>query len=862
MASGKPAVTAMDILLKKKEFEMTNIKSTDVQVKHFLKADPYNEEYRIIRSDIDSENRKIVNGNREFFEKIVLKYEEQSLKRYYIESINEGRKVYSEELKNWVEKNIYKAVNDTLVYVEGYAGCGKTTWVQSILYNNGQEYSYILNNNNIADSEKEKHKDSYIDFYTSFTPGREYSSEVIRFNIVNSIVLRMIHWLKEDSGIDILNDFCDFLADTKISTLNTRLPNIIKYFKKDFFNEEIGEREETYFYRNARLLKNNPTAEQNFIDIFRNNINEKFLNTDEYKFSTMDILCLDCIWRIAQSKNTDFSQNKIYICYDNLDIIDDLEALANFLNELGNLKTNISKFRDACDGKCAIPCFVFFVTCRKITDAKLEASGLRLPSEVIKNQTNINDSNEVAERDQRREGIIKIELSHLYSYEKMAKKRAEHFINNINSLIDFKEVDKIRNALEKVIELPEGAFNEINYSGLWNHNHRACNNVLNCIIADYHEYYDKLTNEYTKQITNKYDDTINANTSILLHIIIKILNGNKEWEKALGYKDNKLTTMSRMILTYMHNKRQQAFDSVSILEIIKEFGLVSLELENNENKRLNIEYICGCLQNMLTRLPNESEEIWRRPLFYKHNALLCENKNIQSRLIEQIDNANEGAATSFIISDEGQTFIEKIVPQFEFYSARLDKSSIPLYCVSSKKQLQENIDRVYKKVEECCKRQIIFMQRYQEKYNIQTINDYLSKDFHPTTIHGDKQLHIIRVIFSHISFLNSLRDYLYTNNDNRFVEFNYSIISYIYKYLRLYDDKFYVFMANTIGEYNNIVWSELATQYNRAIDIIESDLHDQYGVSIERIKLDGEDEDNFHPMQTHKPVLKELMNVD
>lgn len=78
----------------------------------------------------------------------------------------------------------------------------------------------------------------------------------------------------------------------------------------------------------------------------------------------MDILCIDCIWRLAQSKNSTSNIEKIYICYDNLDIIDDLEALALFINDLGNLKTNINKFRDAyideldrCRGQYVLGCY-------------------------------------------------------------------------------------------------------------------------------------------------------------------------------------------------------------------------------------------------------------------------------------------------------------------------------------------------------------------------------------------------------------------------------------------------------------------------------------------------------------------------
>lgn len=811
---------------------MINIKSNDIQLKHFLKADPYNEEYRIIRYNKECENRKIINGNKEFFENIALKYDEQPNEQNYIHWLNEDERVYSEKLDEWIKNEIYDAVNDTLIYVEGYAGCGKTTWVQSILYNNEQNYQYVLNNNNIEDSEKEKYKESYINFYESFTPGTDYSSDVIRFNIVNSMVIRMIHWIKEDSGIKILDDFCNFLSSPKISTLNNRLPNIIKPFKRDFFKND--RREETFFYKNARLLRNDAKSEENFIDIFRENINKKDKSTGKYIFSMMDILCIDCIWRLAQSKNSTSNIEKIYICYDNLDIIDDLEALALFINDLGNLKTNINKFRDAYIDELDIPYFMFFLTCRRITSAKLDACGSFLASDSVRKHSIINDPNEAAERDQRRDNIIKIDLSHLYNYEYIIKKRATYFKGHIGSLIDYEDTEKLIDALEKVEKLPQGAFSEINYSGLWNHNHRACNNVLSCIISNYLEYYNKLTGEYSKQLENNYGETISANTSILLHIIIKILNSNKEWEKSLGYKDSKLTTMSRLILTYMHNKKYHYNVSVSIMDIVREFGMVSIELDDIQSENDSITYICGCIQNMLTRLPNESEEIWRRPLYYKHNALVCNNNKIQNELLYQYKNQPEELATSFTISDEGSTFIEKIVPQFEFYSARLNDSSIPLFCINTQDELKRNIETVYNKVSKCCLNQIVFMERYIKKYRISDITEYLNKDFHPITIGGEKQLHIVRVIFAHIAFLNSFREYLYVNNDKRYGMFNKIIVDYIRKYLKLYDEKFYDLMSNTIGEYNNEVWNELVLKCNQAIEAINKQEKELYVTSIKR----------------------------
>lgn len=835
---------------------MINLHSNKVQIKHFLKADSYNEDYTIIRNDVGSNSVKIVNGNEEFFENIILKYNEQQNNKYYIKILTaHDELIYSENLEKWIKNNIIDSENDIIIYVEGYAGCGKTTWVQSILHTHDPLYYYLLSNNDMADNITQKFQGIYNDFYRSFTNGAEYSSDVIRFNIVNSIVVRMLFWLEKDEGLDILDDFCKLLSDTEIGKLSNRIPNISKPFKKSIFNNE--EKKETYFYKNAKHVRDNPEAKENFIDIFRENINERINGTDKFIFSISDVLCIDYIWRIAQINNINKNTERIFVCYDNLDVIEDFQALADFINELENFKTNISNFRNEYEGELKIPYFTIFTTCRNITSAKLNANGLWIPSIKIKEEAIKSDSNEASERNQRKSNVIKIDLSHLYSYEKMMKKRAYYFANHLEKMVDNRDVEKLKNMLDNVLKLPEGAFNEINYSGLWNHNLRACNNVLNRIIYDYPQYYDSLVKEYNTQIKNKYEDSISANTSILLHLIIKILNNDTGWAESLGYRDNKLTTMSRIILTYLYNKKMQGFEIVSLLDFINEFSKVNIDIVEDQNDELsNIKYLCIILQNMLNRLPNEEEELWRRPLYYKRKALTCKNNDISEKLVEQYsEKINKEDFTSFIISDEGSTFIEKIIPQFEFYSARLNKTSIPLYCVITPKDLFYNITRVYNKVAECCDHQITFMKKYMESYNIDMITDYLNKDFHPITIGGNKQLHIIRVIFSHIWFLNSFREYLYHNNDKRFGLFNEIIVMYIYLYLELYDNKFYDVMRNTIGEYNNEVWEEIVLKCNEAIVALKMDAKNGYGSSIVRTKK--KNHISFNQASNSKPKLEE-----
>ena len=93
---------------------------------------------------------------------------------------------------------------------------------------------------------------------------------------------------------------------------------------------------------------------------------------------------------------------------------------------------------------------------------------------------------------------------------------------------------------------------------------------------------------------------------------------------------------------------------------------------------------------------------------------------------------------------------------------------------------------VYERIEDCCQKQVSFLDFYTEAYGINKQN-YMSIGFHPTTRNGNAQLHIERVIFSHIDYFNSYRMYLNSKGDfEKYDELNEIVLGYIKLYLELY----------------------------------------------------------------------------
>ncbi len=93
------------------------------------------------------------------------------------------------------------------------------------------------------------------------------------------------------------------------------------------------------------------------------------------------------------------------------------------------------------------------------------------------------------------------------------------------------------------------------------------------------------------------------------------------------------------------------------------------------------------------------------------------------------------------------------------------------------------------------------MKEYMNKYGISK-DEYIEEKFHPRTKWGSAQLHIERIIFSHISYFNKCR--LYFIESKKQYEFNDIFLRYIEKYLELYSDNVIKMSDRRINIYNDL----------------------------------------------------------
>ncbi len=255
------------------------------------------------------------------------------------------------------------------------------------------------------------------------------------------------------------------------------------------------------------------------------------------------------------------------------------------------------------------------------------------------------------------------------------------------------------------------------------------------------------------------------------------------------------TSLSRLIITYIYTENR----SVSITELFRNF-----------DKVFEPRYICKIIGQMMVRVEGE---IWRRPIYYSKYALDNEI-DIENKLYKQYEkykNNEDYKFTEFKICACGETYINGIVPHFEFYSVRINEEHQDLYCIEKLDELVEILNNVYTKLSACCKKQLEFYNEYVEKYKIDK-HKYLGLPFHPRTRSKNPQLHIERVIFSHIAYFNNYRLYLLKKRKlNKYSDFNDTLIDYIGKYLGLYNQ-----YVSLISNERQIIATNMQLKVNKA----------------------------------------------
>lgn len=641
----------------------------------------------------------------------------------------------------WLD-NVKASSNSLVVFIEGYAGCGKTIFVQKFLKEQLNTLDYDFN-------------------YYNYDIGAYYSnrnSHRLKASIAECF-LQQLEWCILNGQIIVINKFKELLAQREIKYVDSSFEIYYSFTGTTAFEDAVSSLKET---------KNRPA--------FRLAMHEQIKT-----LGIEQVLALDYLFRIAKYITVDHYDDLLYVCYDNMDAIENFDELMSFDNTLVSIRRNIDSYIGSiedCFGDLPVPHFVILATYRKITVAKVD----------LKQRSERGDDYKEYNR-----FIYYIDASHLYRYQELVRNRRNYYSTYTKERSI--EAQGLLNTLNKIVQLSEMYFIQKRYAGLWNNNYRVSSDIMQIIFYDYDKDVSKCLDLLDEHLDG-YDESNSAYygaSAVFLNLICKVFYNRGLWGQdhlaliPLGVVNSdaptsQLTSLSRLILTYIANAKEYngLRKPVSTREIFEEFGQL-----------FSPDEICSCLANMLAR---DETNTWRRPIYYHRNAI-NDDQQIKQTLKNQwlaYDSREISSSinyTEFLLCECGYAYVERIVSEFEFYSIRIHgNEQVSLYLMHDIGAMKKAINDVLYAVECCCQNMRLFCKRYMSKKNIKNINDYIHLPINPRTNHGSPQLHTERTIFSHISYLDHCRRFYILKSDifDEKKQMNTLFVDSIESYLSLY----------------------------------------------------------------------------
>lgn len=811
-----------------------------MHLKNYLRADPHTQIYQFNGKDLVSED---MFWGTSTSRPLYLDYTEIDGRCIRISdgiSYNNTQTKEDNECDGWLKDNIFESNSNMLYVIQGYAGCGKTTLLR-----------------NVIRSKQNKHSLCYIDVGKKWSyecePYLFFEETLSKFLNCLQTILNKSNWNKiwdkflflgRDSNVEIL--------DTMIRSIISPLRNIISYHQTTINGTE----------------KINLNVEDAISDIGSylcerfNKSQDRYQNQGQVGIIVSLLMLLNCADYIVNEE-----ENKSYtIVYDNLDVITNPAIPAEMVLSLWISISNYKEYtKKIFDNDKTPPRFSIYIAVRKVLFSHITAYLPELEQTLHQDLS----------------CAIVCDVSELYLSQKVLEHRIEYWLQNEN--VDFETKEKL-NRLNKITSImgevedsesddeyytPKQA---IDLDGLFNHNFRACANMLSELLED---------SAYSDNITRIFESSRNPDwqkTSTLIFAISSIYRKLRIWNK-FGFRCNGFdtsiypTTLFRIILTFLYvSKVGHALnrmylpredlpnnDFVSLNSIIELMGKVpfikiktndtNAQIENRYNEAVGkdtSDRIISLLAEMCStgssvteptiRGYEDEDELWRRPIYFVGGVKLAHTAASLDELKKYFIKCSQDDIMSerlkFSITDEGCVIVSDIIASFEFYSARYnsDKYAKPLHQVNSTSELRVIIQSVFEAINLCCQRQIFFMKEYIESYDENLSNDekkdmYLKEFFHPRTnprfndSYGIKnlivesfrpQLHIVRVIYNHIAYLNEVKNLFAKNNMDYMCK---DLTEYIGNYLHLYKETFFSVLENTVGEYNNFVYKDLELLY-------------------------------------------------
>lgn len=289
---------------------------------------------------------------------------------------------------------------------------------------------------------------------------------------------------------------------------------------------------------------------------------------------------------------------------------------------------------------------------------------------------------------------------------------------------------------------------------------------------------------------------------------------------------------SRILLTILSNNQTKNCDRFFINP---EESVKLSNLYDNVKEIMQIEDFVNIIDGMYSL---RNKKYWNHLVTFD-NIWIYTPDVIKSYLLLDEKKQTEESDIYIRATSAGQFFASNICTHYEYFSSRFltDKKTPPLFLLknlndrNTLNDMKLVLDSVYCGVEKCCKTLNKYNQKVLKKLSKSHYNEISG-----TQYYYEKQFHEERIIHSHISYLESYRNFILKLGleDNVSKEANDYIVDTIKKYLNLlkYDPN------NGIQSYRELFFSNnsknLFNQLSVCIEKIESSAHKYKEIEITR----------------------------
>lgn len=655
-----------------------------------------------------------------------------------------------------------------ILRINGYAGCGKTLFAHYLIrrYAVKELFSYQFERGE----------------------GEDYSIDFIKSKILRKLSREIATLIEQNSTI-----LSTFQQLGKLFDGNEKIYSCIRFC----FSNENDKRRITFENTKKQYEEITDSVEKWIMSAYENETN--LTVSDIVSF----LLVLDYLLRIALSKNTapNNERRNIFCLLDNIDNLN-RDAVSELYRAVVNV-VNMIRYQqlaneDFFGTKGCYPLIYLFPT-REVTERKLLA-GLqkKMPSETL-------DSPGILD-------YCRLSLDNK-EHGKIVQKRIDYWSKNTGDLqLEAGQLSQLRQA--KV--LIRTNFAQGSFSSLYNNNYSRCINR----ILEFYNKYPALAKECANPPIPRGSTTPKhiksaiafAQRGIFLRGLLEMLKAmdayvsptdfHKKYHfqssSKLGlatltpyYETHALqVSLSRLVLTYLKSKEGNTAYLSELLDCFSDY---------------EAQEVCRCVYALGENLRNQ----WRRLVMF-NSSIPTEVQDLyeQAKILKK-DHVED---TEIQLCVAGREYLNVVVPSFEFFLSRLDRSCNivkypPLFSVESMKsgKWRQSIDTVLRSVEQCAEHlyhyDIAMIDTLLERGEEATIANLffsanVNLDGKRTQDIEQKQSHLSRLVFSHVSYIEAFRRYYlwywsYVVTDNKkkpmeLVDDNKRIISYMIRYLTLF----------------------------------------------------------------------------